>query len=70
VDSLVAEARRLGVTGARIMGAGFGGCTLNLVRNDRYEAFVTEVQKTFAAQFGVECKIIPVVIGDGARKIK
>lgn len=70
VDFLVAEARRLGVTGARIMGAGFGGCTLNLVRNDRYEAFVTEVQKTFAAQFGVECKIIPVVIGDGARKIK
>jgi galactokinase len=70
VDFLVAEARRLGVTGARIMGAGFGGCTLNLVRNDRFEAFVTEVQKTFAAQFGVECKIIPVVIGDGARKIK
>ena len=70
VDFLVDEARRLGVTGARIMGAGFGGCTINLVRNDCYEAFVTEAPKTFKEKFGVECKVIPVVIGDGARKIK
>jgi galactokinase len=52
------------------MGGGFGGCTINLVRNDRYEAFVTEAPKTFKKKYGVECKVIPVVIGDGARKIK
>lgn len=69
IDFLVDEARRLGVTGSRIMGGGFGGCTINLVRNDGYDAFVTEVQQTYRARFGVECKVIPVVIGDGARKM-
>ncbi|MBQ0161149.1 MAG: galactokinase [Bacteroidales bacterium] len=69
IDFLVDEARRLGVTGSRIMGGGFGGCTINLVRNDGYDAFVTEVQQTYRARFGVECKVIPVVIGDGARKL-
>lgn len=69
IDFLVDEARRLGVTGARIMGGGFGGCTINLVRNDRYEAFTTEVQQTYKTKFGVDCKVIPVVIGEGARRL-
>lgn len=69
IDFLVDEARRMGVTGSRIMGGGFGGCTINLVKNELYDAFVTEVPKTFKEKFGVECKVIPVVIGDGARKL-
>lgn len=70
LDFLVQEAQRLGVTGARIMGGGFGGCSINLVRNDRYDTFVCEVQRTYQAKSGRQCKIIPVVIGDGARRIK
>ena len=69
IDFLVEEARRCGVTGARIMGGGFGGCTINLVRDDRYEAFTAEVAPAYRARFGVECKVIPVVIGEGARLI-
>ncbi len=69
IDFLVDEARRLGVTGARIMGGGFGGCTINLVKNELYDAFVSEAPKAFKEKFGVECKVIPVVIGDGARKL-
>ena len=70
LDFLVDVARRCGVTGSRIMGGGFGGCTINLVREERYEAFVAEVQQSYHERFGVECKIIPVAIGGGARKIE
>jgi galactokinase len=69
IDFLVDEARRHGVTGSRIMGGGFGGCTINLVRNEIYDSFVTEVPLAFKEKFGVECQVIPVVIGDGAKKL-
>ena len=69
LDFLVDEARRLGVTGSRIMGGGFGGCTINLVRNDLYDSFLATVQPSYKKRFGVDCMPIPVVIGDGARKL-
>ena len=69
IDFLVDEARRCGVTGSRIMGGGFGGCTINLVKDEKYDAFVTEVQVRYKEKFGVECKVIPVVIGEGARRV-
>ncbi|MBQ8704201.1 MAG: galactokinase [Bacteroidales bacterium] len=69
LDFLVDEARRLGVSGARLMGGGFGGCTVNLVRNERYDVFLEEMQRTYRARFGVACQPIPVVIGDGARRL-
>ena len=70
IDFLVEEARRCGVTGSRIMGGGFGGCTINLVKDECHDRFVTEVQRSYKERFGVECKVIPVVIGEGARKLK
>ena len=69
LDFLVDVARDCGVTGARIMGGGFGGCSINLVRNELYSTFVEQVQKQFKDKFGKECKIIDVVIGDGSRKL-
>lgn len=69
LDFLVEEAQRLGVTGARIMGGGFGGCSINLVREERYDDFVRDVEFSYEKRFGVACKVIPVVIGDGARRI-
>ena len=69
LDFLVDEARRLGVTGARMMGGGFGGCTINLVHNDRCDAFLNEVQRTYKETFGIDCRPIPVVIGNGARRL-
>ena len=69
LDFLVDEARRLGVSGARLMGGGFGGCTINLVRNERCDSFLNEVQRTYRSRFGVDCQPIPVAIGDGARKL-
>ncbi len=69
IDYLVDEARRLGVSGSRIMGGGFGGCTINLVKNQLYDTFVTTVSENYKVRFGVDCKIIPVLIGNGARRI-
>ena len=69
IDFLVDEARRIGVTGSRIMGGGFGGCTINLLKDGLYEKFCDEILASYKMRFGVECKIIPVVIGDGARRL-
>ena len=69
LDFLVDEARRLGVSGARLMGGGFGGCTINLVRDEVCDRFLTEVQGTYRSRFGIDCQPIPVAIGDGARRL-
>ncbi len=69
LDFLVDEARRLGVAGARLMGGGFGGCTINLIANNIVPLFIQEVSRTYSDRFGVACNFIPVVIGDGARRL-
>ena len=69
LDFLVDEARRLGVSGARLMGGGFGGCTINLVRDELCDRFLDEVQCTYRARFGIDCRPIPVAIGAGARRL-
>ncbi len=69
LDFLNDVARECGVTGSRIMGGGFGGCTINLVKNDLYEPFVNVVTKKFADKYGHEPKIYPVIISDGARRL-
>ena len=58
-----------GVTGSRIMGGGFGGCTINLVKEDLYDHFIADVKKKYAERYGKEPKIYDVVIKDGSRKI-
>lgn len=70
LDFLARLAERCGVTGSRIMGGGFGGCTINLVKDELYDAFIGAVKKEFPARYNVEPEIIPVVISDGARRIE
>ena len=69
LDFLNDTAKECGVTGSRIMGGGFGGCTINLVKDELYANFTATVKEKFAAKYGHEPKIIDVVIGDGSRKI-
>ena len=40
LDFLNDQAKELGVSGSRVMGGGFGGCTINLVKEELYENFV------------------------------
>lgn len=69
LDFLNDTAFDCGVTGSRVMGGGFGGCTINLVKNELYDTFITTVKERFAKKFGRSPKIYDVVIGDGSRRL-
>ena len=69
LDFLNDVAKECGVTGSRVMGGGFGGCTINLVKNELYDGFIAKAKESFTAKFGREQKVYDVVIRDGPRKI-
>ena len=69
LDFLNDIAKENGVTGSRIMGGGFGGCTINLVKANIYNKFIADAKAKFTAKYGHEPKVYDVVIGDGSRKI-
>lgn len=54
-----------GVLGARLMGGGFGGCTLNLVQRDVAEVFIAQAREAYLLKFGREAEAIWVEIGAG-----
>ncbi len=70
LDFLNDVAKECGVTGSRIMGGGFGGCTINLVKEDLYDSFVQTAKTKFNEKYGIEPIIIDVVISDGAHKVE
>lgn len=70
LDFLAEVAQECGVTGSRIMGGGFGGCTINLVKIELYDYFISRAKTAFAEKYGHEPVEIPVVISDGARRIR
>ncbi len=69
LDFLNDIAKECGVIGSRIMGGGFGGCTINLVKDELYDTFIAEAKKRYAVKYGKEPKVIDVVIGNGAHKV-
>ena len=69
LDFLNDVARECGVTGSRIMGGGFGGCTINLVKDELYDNFIATACKKFNDEYGHEPKIYEVIISDGARRV-
>ncbi len=69
LDFLNKLARKMDVTGSRVMGGGFGGCTINLVKEELHDHFVETAVEKFTEKFGHAPKIYEVVISDGARKL-
>jgi len=69
LDFLNDIAKKSGVTGSRVMGGGFGGCTINLVKDELHDEFIEEANTQFKNKFGYEPKVYDVVISDGARKL-
>ena len=55
-----------GWAGGRMIGGGFGGCVLNLVRRDAEAAFTDHVRAAFRARFGIGCEVYSVTLTDGA----
>ena len=69
LDFLNKIARKMDVSGSRVMGGGFGGCTINLVKKELYQPFVDAAVEKFTEKFGHAPKVYDVVISDGARRL-
>ena len=70
LDTLVAEAQRChGVLGARMTGAGFGGCAVAIVRRDAVDAVCEKVGKAYEAAVGYPCAFYVASIGGGPKEL-
>jgi galactokinase len=71
LDFLVEQARTSpGVLGARMMGGGFGGCTINLVETDEVEGFLAKVKASYREAFDREPGIYTVSLVEGAGRLQ
>lgn len=70
LDTLVEAAwRQEGVIGARMTGAGFGGCTVSLVREENVDSFIKNVGDEYLKKIGYPAEFYVVDIGDGPREL-
>lgn len=70
LDTLVALAwKQEGVLGSRMTGAGFGGCTVSIVHQDKVNAFIQNVGHGYKEQIGYEAVFYIASVGNGAMKI-
>lgn len=70
LDFLVAEAKRSdAVLGARMMGGGFGGCTINLVSNDLSDVFIGEMRLKYKKEFSIEMEPYRVEVVQGTSRV-
>ncbi|SHJ93915.1 galactokinase [Geosporobacter subterraneus DSM 17957] len=69
LDTLVYAAWENGAIGSRMTGAGFGGCTVSLVYNDKIDAFIKAVGKAYEDRIGYKADFYVASIDDGARQI-
>ena len=58
-----------GVIGSRMTSAGFGGCTVSIVKNDNIDAFIENVGKEYKDTIGYAADFYVVEVGDGAGTI-
>jgi galactokinase len=70
LDTLVEEARKIrGTLGSRMTGAGFGGCTVSIVREPDVEGFIREVGKRYAEKTGLTADFYVAEAGDGSKQL-
>ncbi len=71
LDTLVDEARKIdGVLGSRMTGAGFGGCTVSLVKSSCVDAFINSVRENYKNKIGYDASFYVSEISDGVHEIK
>ena len=71
LDTVVEYSRtNKNVAGARMTGAGFGGCAIALVHKDAYDAFAAEMEEYYTAKIGYAPEVYKSLIGDGVGVLK
>jgi galactokinase len=70
LDALVHAAWQAGAVGARMTGAGFGGCAVMLVRSAQAAAFQAQVEQAYLSETGLSADFYAVRIGEGARLLE
>jgi len=71
LDFMVEETlKESGVLGARIMGGGFGGCSINLIKDENVDAVIENISTQYKESFDIEMKVYKVKISDGIREYK
>lgn len=70
LDTLVEEAWKVeGVIGSRMTGAGFGGCTVSIVKDEAIDGFIEQVGTAYKAKIGYRADFYVVEVGDGPRML-
>ncbi len=70
LDTLVEEAWKVeGVIGSRMTGAGFGGCTVSIVRDEAIDAFIEKVGAAYEKKIGYAADFYVVEVGDGPKEL-
>ncbi len=71
LDFVVEEGRKInGVYGIRMTGAGFGGCTVAIIKNEAIDTYIETVGKAYAEKFGHEAEFYVTEVGDGGRELR
>lgn len=71
LDTLVSAAwEQEGVLGARMTGAGFGGCAIAIVEEEHIDSFIKNVGKAYEEAIGYAATFYTVTVGEGARELK
>jgi len=71
LDFLVDSAKECpNILGARMMGGGFGGCTINLVKKHEFKVFKKDISRKFRNKFKKECSVYSVKLSKGTKIVK
>lgn len=70
LDYLVEQAKKnAAVIGARLMGGGFGGCTINIVQNESVASFIADISTAYQQKFNIEPEAYVMSISDGTNRL-
>lgn len=71
LDFLVDQAQKYpAIIGSRLMGGGFGGCTINLIRKDEWKQVTDDITSAYKEEFDIDAEVYDVATGDGTYEMQ